>query len=98
MKDKQEVKQAAPIREKRGKKRKLQLYPLPKGEENAAPREEKREEKTEETSGGGLMWAAAAVFVIGAAIGVYFLWNPPLVKDWLLIRRMKFGIIPHCGG
>ncbi len=75
-KDKHEVKLTAPIREKREKKEKISVQPLPKVEENAAPIEEKGEEKAEEKSGGGLMWAAAAVFVIGAAIGVYFLWNP----------------------
>ncbi len=36
---------------------------------------EKAEEKGEEKGEGSLLYAAIAVFIVGAIIGVYFLWN-----------------------
>ncbi len=36
--------------------------------------EERTEEKGEEKGGGSLLYAAIAVFIVGAIIGVYFLW------------------------
>jgi hypothetical protein len=65
------------------------LHGREKKKENVAAPIEKRDEKGEEkgiekgeekSTGGSLMWLAIAVFVIGAAIGVYFLRSPARKK------------------